>query len=497
MINVLPLSENEFSLFQRFLSEESGLYFDKDRNLSLCLALWERLQRRGYESYQEYYNLLKFHPEGKLEIRELLDLVTIGETYFFRNSPQLEVLMQHVLPEIIEKKTNSGDKSIWVWSAGCSRGAEPYSIAIAIIEALPNYEDWNISILGTDINRNALLEAREAIYSKRDVSHLSQYYIDKYFNARGTKYILDDIVKKLVRFNDHNLSRGQFSQDGMQNLDIIFCRNVTIYFDLQTTKRVIANFYNCLRQGGYLFLGHAETLWQINDKFETVEFPQTFIYKKVLYSVEEEAIKPFMGVPEINFADFAPIKNEKIEPLEVTAEPPAVKVEIEPLYKEATKLLNEKRYEQALSLFDKVIAEDKNHIRAYFAKATILANQAKYKEAIDTLGKIIEVDNLYIEAYYLLGVLMNKIGDFKEAERQFRKVIYSGPEIALTYFNLGNMYLYQKKFSKASREFNTTIRLLEKRSRDEEIRFCEDITVDFLLRACRNHLEEIGKKTRM
>ncbi|MBU1906312.1 MAG: tetratricopeptide repeat protein, partial [Candidatus Omnitrophica bacterium] len=356
----------------------------------------------------------------------------------------------------------------------------------------------------------SLIEAREAIYSKRDVRHLSQYYIDKYFNARGTKYILDDIVKKLVSFKDHNLSRDQFSQDGMQNLDIIFCRNVTIYFDLQTTKRVIANFYNCLRQGGYLFLGHAETLWQINDKFETVEFPQTFIYKKVLYSVEEEAIKPFMGVPEINFEDFAPIKNaileeeiileeakvwpeEKTGSPSVAAEPAAVKLEIEPLYKEATKFLNEKRYEQALSLFDKVIAEDKNHIRAYFAKATILANQAKYKEAIDTLGKIIEVDNLYIEAYYLLGVLMNKIGDFKEAERQFRKVIYSGPEIALTYFNLGNMYLYQKKFSKASREFNTTIRLLEKRSRDEEIRFCEDITVDFLLRACRNHLEEINR----
>ena len=296
----------------------------------------------------------------------------------------------------------------------------------------------------------------------------------------------------------------------MQNLDIIFCRNVIIYFDFQTTKRIIDNFYNCLIQDGYLFLGHAETLWQISNKFETVEFPQTFLYKKALIPVEEEAVKPFMGVPEIELEEYVPIKEaaseevfpreaepeleEKAEPIEEVEKPPAAKEEIESLYREATILFNEKKYPEALSLSEKIIAQDDNHIRAYFTRATILANQAKYKDAADTLAKIIEVDNLNVEAYYLLGVLSYKTNDLKEAEKQFRKVIYIDPDIVLAYFNLGNIYLYQREFSKAAREFGNAISLLEKRPKDEQVRFCEDFTVEFLLRACKNNLVMMAKK---
>src|SRR5512136_726882 len=144
MKNILPLSAADFTLFQGLLIETSGLFFEESRSQSLHLALWQRLKHRGYDSYREYYNLLKFHPEGRLEIRELLDLITIGETYFFRNKAQFNVLMNSVLPEIVQRKLESRDKSIRVWSAGCSRGDEPYSIAIAIKEVLPSDEKWTI-----------------------------------------------------------------------------------------------------------------------------------------------------------------------------------------------------------------------------------------------------------------------------------------------------------------------------------------------------------------
>ncbi len=512
MKNVLPLSENDFDFFQQLLVEESGLYFDKDRSDSLRHALWERLQNRKYDSYQEYFHFLKYHPEGLTEIREIIDLITIGETYFFRNRPQFDALMKRVLPEIIERKMYSVDKSIRVWSAGCSKGDEPYSIAIAIMEVLPSYENWDISILGTDVNRNALVCAKNAVYNKKDIGHLPQGYLDKYFEKRGSKYILNQNVKKLVRFEDYNLARAPFNMEQMKNLDILFCRNVTIYFNLQTTKRVIENFYNCLKQDGYLFLGHSETLWQITNKFETVEFPQTFIYRKAINDVEEEAMRPFVGVPKIKLDDFAPVEKtfseeyiffeeaepaeEKIETFEITEEteiPPEPEKQ-ESVYREASKLFTEKKYEQALSLFDQIIAQDKNHIRAYFAKANILANQAKYEEAINTLTKIIEVDNLYVEAYYLLGVLLYKEGNYEEAERQFRRAIYVDPSIVLAYFNLGNIYLYLGKYDKASKEFNNTIKLLEGRPVEEQVKFCEDFTVEFLLRACKNNLEEIPEK---
>ncbi len=516
MKNILPMSPEDFSLFQKLLIETSGLRFDEGRNQSLHQALWQRLQHRGYDSYREYYNLLKFHPEGRLEIRELFDLVTIGETYFFRNRAQFDVLMRFVLPEMIQRKVASGDKSIRAWSAGCSRGDEAYSIAMAIMEVFPSFEEWRISILGTDINRKSLACSQEAIYGEKDIGHLPREYLEKYFKTQDSAYHLSDDMKVLVEFEYHNLARDPCVHEKMQNVDIIFCRNVIIYFDPETTQRVIENFYNCLSQDGYLFLGHTETLWQITNRFERVEFPQTFIYKKRFGPVQEDAMKPFMAVPEIDIEDMtlsvapigafgAEVKNEDSGPtLNLQPEPPGSSSgqnlgptrELKPSAQGEDPMLRvDKPSERAfLSSPDHTAPGDKRHILAGLAKATILANEAKYKEAADILGKIVQLDNLSVEAYYLLGVLSYKSGDLKEAETQFRRVIYVAPDSVLAYFNLGNMYLYQRKLREASREFKNAVRLLEKRPKDEQVRFCEDFTVDFLLRACRNTLAQISRR---
>jgi chemotaxis protein methyltransferase CheR len=556
MKNILPLSAADFSLFQGLLIETSGLFFEESRSQSLHLALWQRLKHRGYDSYREYYNLLKFHPEGRLEIRELLDLITIGETYFFRNKAQFDVLMKFVLPEIMQRKMDSGEKWLRVWSAGCSGGDETYSIAMAMMEVVPSYQNWHISILGTDINRNVLARAKEAIYGEKHISHLPKEYLAKYFNVRGTTYILNTNVRELAGFEYHNLATGPFIHERMQNIDIIFCRNVMIYFDSQTSQRVIENFYNCLAPEGYLFLGHAETLWQITNKFERIEFPQTFIYKKCLSPLREDAMKPFIAVPEIAAEDLTlsatltpalhqrssgsvfetearnqwpesapsqslpPVwkfervtsteeaelqKNSsqhelrfgrqgKSEPLKGFERLSAVKEEAQFALKEAAPGLEGMKNQTSLSSSDHMIEQRKDHIHTYVTMATILANEAKYKEATDILGKIIEADNLSVEAYYLLGVLSYKNSNLNEAEIQFRKVIYVDPESVIAYFNLGNMYLYQRKYREAAREFRNAIRLLEKRPRDEQVRFCEDFTVEFLLRACRNSLVEISKR---
>ena len=514
MKDILPLSSGDFALFQELLIEACGLHFEEDRKQSLHLALWERLQQRGYDSYREYYNLLKFHPEGRLEICELLDLITIGETYFFRNKAQFNVLMSSVLPEIMQRKSGARDKSIRVWSAGCSRGDEPYSIAIAIREVLPFDQKWTISILGTDINRNGLASAKEATYGGKDVAHLPKEYLGKYFKPKGSSYVLNTDVRESVQFEYHNLVKDPFVNEKMQMVDLVFCRNVTIYFDFQTTRRVIENFYNCLVPEGYLFLGHTETLWQITDKFERVEFPQTFIYQKKLRPVREDAMKPFIAVPEIRIEDLtrsmAPMRPSGAtlsEPSPRGFEGSASTHEMDTskrFLQETMSGLQGKpeplgQVEQPLDRAsppspDRMIARGKNHILTYLADATLLANEAKYKEAADILTKVIELDNLSVEAYYLLGVLSYKSGNLKEAETQFRKVIYVTPDSALAYFNLGNIYLYQRKFSEAARAFRNAIRLSEKRPKDEQIRFCEDFTVDFLLRACRNNLVEISKR---
>jgi len=508
MTNILPLSIEDFGLFQQLLIETSGLYFTQDRNQPLHLALWQRLQHRDYDSYREYYNLLKFHPEGRFELRELFDLITIGETYFFRNKAQFEALLKFVLPEIVQRKIYYGSKSIRVWSAGCSGGDEAYSIAIAIMESVPSYEGWNISILGTDINRNGLNRAKEGIYSERDISQLPKEYLDKYFEIQGLTYLLKAKVRELVQFEYHNLASDPLIHEKMQDIDVIFCRNVIIYFDGQATQRVIDNFYNCLAPHGYLFLGHTETLWQITNKFERVEFPQAFIYQKRLNPVREGPLPPFVAVPGSKFGNFTPIKEtfkerwifskeliaglqEKPDPFE-QIEDSICRVPPSPGIKEIESECQGKARD-ALSSPIHLNAQDAIDAQTHLARAILLANEAKYKEAVNTLLKVIEVDSLNIEAYYFLGVLSYKSNEFKEAEAHFRKVVYLDPDSVLAYYNLGNIYLYQRRLTEAVREFRNVSRLLEKRPKDEQIRFCEDFTAEFLLRACRKTLVEISR----
>jgi chemotaxis protein methyltransferase CheR len=276
----------------------------------------------------------------------------------------------------------------------------------------------------------------------------------------------------------------------MQQLDLLFCRNVTIYFDRQTTQRVIEAFYNCLSSEGYLFLGHTETLWQVTDKFERVEFPQTFIYKKGLRPVWKDAAMPWEAPQEIENENV--ISNGKgnaegrlASPQESEPRPEGAPGDREPV---------ETPPDASFLSHPPGSLRRDDSVRDDLMKATTLVNEAKYEEAAALLEKIIETDNLSAEAYYLLGVLRYKSSHLKEAEDQFRKVIYIRPDTVLAYFNLGNTYSCQGKFRDAAREFRNAIRLLEKKSQDEEVLFCEEVTAGFLLKACKNNLGEISKR---
>jgi chemotaxis protein methyltransferase CheR len=506
---MLPLSTDDFGLFQRLLIETSGLYFTPDRSQPLHLALWQRLQHRGYNSYREYFNLLKYHPEGRFELRELLDLITIGETYFFRNKAQFEVLLKYVLPQIVQRKKYLDNKCIRVWSAGCSGGDEPYSIAIAILETVPSYEGLNISILGTDINRNELNRAREGVYGERSINQLPKEYLEKHFEIQGATYRLKDNVKGLVQFEYHNLASDPYIHERMKEIDLLFCRNVIIYFEGQTTERVINNFYNCLAPHGYLFLGHTETLWQIPNELEKVEFPQAFIYQRRFHPDPENPLHPFMALPEITLHSLPSVNNTFTEPRGFSKDPMAghqIKLGSMEQNEESRGLaesffdLKEMDSEymghvwNTFSLPSHLNVQDDIDVRTYLTQATLLANEARYKEAVEALIKVIEIDRLNIEAYYLLGILYCKNMEFKEAETQFRKVIYLDRNSVLAYYHLGNIYLFQKRLTEAVREFGNAIRLLEKKPKDEQVRLGEDVTPDLLLRACRKNLAEISKR---
>ena len=450
-MKTLELTKDDFRLFQDLLIEESGLYFAPDRSDTLESALIQRAEKREYPSFNEYYNLLKFHPEGRLELKNLIELLTIGETYFFRDPAQFEVLRDSVMPEIINRP------SLKVWSAGCATGEEAYTIAMLLLEYLPDPANLAISILATDINREFLRRAKEGIYNERSVSRVPKELLPKYFTRHGSHYHLSDKVKQMVSFIYHNLARDPLEFENMRTADIIFCRNVTIYFNFETAKRIIEQFYSTLDDDGYLFLGYSETLWYMTNKFQAIEFPHTFIYKKALKPIKEE-VRPFVDIPKIKIGG--------LPSLEV---PSGVEITI---------------------VAEKVPAEVID-ARIQLAKACTLANQVKYEDAIEELKKIIGADNLFVEAYYLMGVLYEKIGKLDDAIRELRRAVYVDPNLPIAYYNLGNIYLFQKMPLKAKREYQNAIKILQGKPRDELIHFSENLTNELLLIVCERVVEKL------
>lgn len=504
------LNKEDFVLFQRLILEESGIYFGPDQRDSLSLSLAERMQKAKIGSFRDYYNFLASGSEGRKEIPNLLDVITVGETEFFRTPAHFDVLREFILPEIMRRKSaflntfalDAGaffpEPVIKIWSAGCSTGEEPYSIAMTVLETVPQAANGAVSVFTTDVNRERIEKAKIGLYNKKTVRNLGPEILDKYFTKVGDRYEVTALVKKMVRFSRHNLARDRFDLENMRDADIIFCRNVLIYFDLPTTKRIIDNFYDSLNDDGYLIIGPAESLWQISSKFRAVEFPHVFVHRKQLGFVAETE-KPFINIPELNLEDILP---SIAPPIEAQTEVPLYEEEIKAshdqgaanvVYEEGIRLFKEKDYEKAIAVFDGIIAENPKFIQAYFAKATILSNQGEYEKAIAELKKIIRVDNLFIEAYYLMGVLFNKIGDMGRAIEGFQKVIYIDPAIVLAYFNLGNIFYCQQRFNKAKREFKNAIDILTKRPQDEVVTFSEDVTVGVLFAACTKNIDMVAR----
>ena len=255
--------------------------FHPDNKLPLLL---DRCSRRMKElktpTLREYFECLTIKPTRQAELVALLNEITIGETCFFRNQPQLDALRQIIIPKILEAKSKLPLRRLRIWSAGCSTGEEPYTLSMLLLEeAQGRLKDWTIEILATDLNERSLEHAKNAIYGTYSTRHLTPHYRQKYFTPAAEQLQVQPPVRSRITFSRLNLS-----DDGcmtfMKGLDVIFCCNVLIYFDLASKKRVIQHFYNNLLPHGYFFLSHSESLYGVSDDFRLVHLPGATAYIK-------------------------------------------------------------------------------------------------------------------------------------------------------------------------------------------------------------------------
>jgi len=269
----------DFIKFKKLIYEKAGIHFEDRKIAFVKRRIFERMNKLKIQSATDYYRLLRFSDREGKEFQNLINLLTTNETYFFREFYQLEVFGEVLLPELEQKRDKEGFHKIKIWSAGCSTGEEPYTLAIIVKEILDNYKIWDIEILATDIDENVLNKANRGIYDKRSIKDVPIPYLEKYFIKVGGNYKIKDEIKKMVKFEKLNL----FDTPNMikkKNFDFIFCRNVLIYFDDESRRKVINLFFNSLNHNGYIFLGHSESINRITTVFKMRKIKDTIIYFK-------------------------------------------------------------------------------------------------------------------------------------------------------------------------------------------------------------------------
>src|SRR5512147_2321377 len=285
---LIPLSDDVFRLLRDFIHDYCGIFFDDGSKFLLERRLNRRLEQHQLKSFEEYYHYLRYDRRREEEIIILVDNLTTNETYFFREGAQLKAFSEEILPEIRIK--NAARKSLRIWSAGCSTGEEPYTIAILLLESGDWWRDWQVEIIGSDINQRVLHAARKGVYKKGAHRATDPGMLAKYFtlDEKGDYRVIDR-VKELVSFSYVNLL-DPHKTSLIGGMDIIFCRNVIIYFDREAKKKVIESFYHKLRDGGYLLLGHSESLINLSNAFVLRTLKHDMVYQKPLRCRQDQAL---------------------------------------------------------------------------------------------------------------------------------------------------------------------------------------------------------------
>src|SRR5262244_781205 len=279
----IQITEAEYKLLQTLVYQECGMYFDERRAHFLQDRLQRRLKICGLDTFYSYYRLLTSF-QGKRELAALVENLTVNETSFFRNKPQLELFQKTILEDLLHRKQERRDWTLRLWSAGCSTGQEPYTLAMMVCDALAYYylrnplpfempspkplipPPWKVEILASDINYSVLRAGQEGVYPENQMEPVDYSFRLRYFDKVGDRYAVKKALKEVVHFDFHNLKTEYLTQRN----DVIFCRNVMMYFDEAEQKRLINKFYRCLNPDGYLFVGHAESLLGLTDAFAMV-----------------------------------------------------------------------------------------------------------------------------------------------------------------------------------------------------------------------------------
>lgn len=272
----LAISKEDFLKFREFFYRKTGIQFDDSKRYFVDKRLIERIEVTQTGSFRNYFIMLRFDA-SEHELQTLTNLMTVNETYFFREEYQFQCLVGPILKELTDKKMDNAP--IRIWSVPSSSGEEPYSIAMYLLEYWPGISQWDVEIISSDIDTRIIAQARRGYYTPRSVMNLPQKLLEKYFRMSGDGYQMKDDLRQTVEFTRVNLMEPADVRC-YRDFDVIFCRNLLIYFDDLSRRQAADTFFDALKPGGFLCLGHSESMSRISSLFQVRKFPETIVYQK-------------------------------------------------------------------------------------------------------------------------------------------------------------------------------------------------------------------------
>lgn len=517
------MNEALINCFSQLITRNTGLHIREEDKNTLTKKLWQRIKYLRISNPEDYYLFLEAKnesktPQGKFglgnwsaqqEWKELVCLLTTGESYFFRDRGQFSLLRTKILPEIIAAKQQNSEvtanqkKSLRVWSAGCSTGEEPYSLAILIQELIPNLDNWNILVLGTDINYKAIEKAKQGIYNPWSFRLVDPHLQIDYFQEQQNEWQIDDRIRQMVKLQQGNLLTDNFPDYNTEiyDMDLILCRNVFVYFERQAITTVVQKFYDTLVPGGYLMTAHTELYGQNMGEFQVNVLPESVIYQRRQSkqlepsdSVQQKSIKTdlyksyhshhsqifksetakYQDKPAVlkelpqkiqssNFAHH--YANSPIaKPTETVIKNVSNSVNQNSsnnLLKEAEILFQEEAYMPAINKAEQVIACHPQHFAAHYLMAQAYANLGQHSKAVYYCQQAIAIDSLAVQPYHLLAHIAEEKQDIEKAKIFLRTIIYLAPSSVSAYLELAAIYEKEGNTNRAKKMLATALELLK------------------------------------
>ena len=511
--------------FVKLISATTGLHVREQDRDALQKKILLRMKLLKLSAPEEYYQLLEAGTnlntalnavQSEHEWKELTLLLTVGESYFFRDRGQFNLLKNYILPELIERQKPM--RSLRIWSAGCSTGEEPYSLAILLQEMIPDWEQWDILILGTDINQSNIEKAKRGIYSSWSFRMVDPNLQRQHFSHHRAEWQVVEKIRNMVTFQYGNLVKDPCPNinAGIYSMDLIICRNVFVYFSAQAISLTLKKFYHALRPGGYLMTAHAELYAQSLGSFQAKVYPESVIYKRG----ENVSNEPFLGgwpqetasqrltsdenttwplgkfnqcsvkeMPAVEkmpkIATFSTLVDGRTNSIQAsslplkTATPTSISTQFTPshtrdskaaipqhkiaqeLLIEAEVLFQKEAYLEAIKKTQQVITIQPTKFAAHYLMAQAYANLGQYEKASVACHCAIQLDALSAEPYYLLAHIAEEQGNIEEAKMFCKRIIYLAPSSIFAYLELASRYEREGDMQRAKKMRTTAVVLLK------------------------------------